>query len=101
MSSYSKGRRFEYRVRYHLEKRGFRVFRSAGSHSIADLIALKGGEVWLVQCKATEKGYMTPLVRSNFIEVAKELGVLPMLAYKSKRKIVLSEVGREDTVDAN
>ena len=33
MTSYSKGRAFEYRVRRHLEGQAFAVFRTAGSHS--------------------------------------------------------------------
>ncbi len=92
MSNYSKGRRFEYRVRHHLINMGFVVFRSAGSHSQADLIALRSGEVWLVQCKATIDGYMSPLAQRNFCEVAHELGVMAILAFKNGRKISLKEL---------
>jgi len=94
VTSYSKGRQFEYRTRHHLESKGFVVFRSAGSRSVADLIALRTGEVWLVQCKSD--GYMSPLERHNFAEVAAELGVVPMLAFRKGRKLMLREVSKEE-----
>jgi Holliday junction resolvase len=53
---YESGRSFEYRVMKYLQSKGWMVFRSAGSHSIADLIALKPGHpvrTVLVQCKAS------------------------------------------------
>jgi len=90
MTSYSKGRNFEYRTRHYLENKGFVVFRSAGSRSVADLIALRAGEVWLVQCKSD--GCMSPLERRNFAEVAAELGVMPILASREGRKLLLKEV---------
>jgi len=40
MNSYFKGRYYEYRVKEILEKSGYIVFRSAGSHGFFDLIAL-------------------------------------------------------------
>jgi Holliday junction resolvase len=95
MSNYNKGRAFEYQVKLHLIKRGFCVFRTAGSHSPADLIALKAGEVWLVQCKATDNGYVRPLILSNFIALAKELGVMPILVYKLNHKIVTKDLSME------
>ena len=95
MTNYSKGRAFEYRVRRYLEGKGFVVFRTAGSHSPADLIALRAGEVWLVQCKATTGGYLSRVARLGFVEVANELGVVPMLAFKESRKIALRQVKAE------
>jgi hypothetical protein len=38
---YIKGRRLEYKVKKELEKNGYIVIRSAGSHSPFDLVALK------------------------------------------------------------
>ena len=94
MTSYSKGRHFEYTTRRNLESKGFVVFRSAGSRSVADLIALRVGEVWLVQCKTD--GYMSPLERDNFARVADELGVVPMLASRKARRLTLREVCKEE-----
>jgi Holliday junction resolvase len=91
MTSYSKGRAFEYRVRRHLEGKGWVVFRTAGSHSPADLIALRTGEVWLVQCKATS-GYMTPVERQKFTTLANELGVMAVAVCKAGKKLVYCQL---------
>ncbi|MFZ8801637.1 MAG: hypothetical protein ACO2PO_01390 [Candidatus Calescibacterium sp.] len=50
MQCYHKGRRFEYQVKKFLEKQGYIVLRTAGSHGFADLIAVgKDGEVIFYQ----------------------------------------------------
>ena len=55
--NYESGRRFEYRVKEYLEKKGYYVMRSAGSKSPFDLIAIqtKGmssiAPTILIQCK--------------------------------------------------
>ena len=41
MSNYRRGRSYEYRIKKKLEKEGWLVIRSAGSHSLFDLIAIK------------------------------------------------------------
>jgi len=90
MTAYSRGRYFEYRVRDYLTSQGWVVFRSAGSHSPADLIAIRAGETILVQCRA--KGYLPPTERAGFVAVAQELEVRPYLAYREKGKVELREV---------
>ena len=40
MSNYAKGYQRENKFKHELERKGYLVFRSAGSHSFADLIAL-------------------------------------------------------------
>jgi len=40
MNNYVKGRYYEYKVKEILERNGYIVFRSAGSHGFFDLIAL-------------------------------------------------------------
>jgi len=40
MNNYIKGRYYEYKVKEILERSGYIVFRSAGSHGLFDLIAL-------------------------------------------------------------
>lgn len=49
--NYESGRRFEYRVKQYLEKYGFLVMRTAGSHSPFDLMAVNTSWVLLIQCK--------------------------------------------------
>ena len=50
-TNYERGRRFEYSVMHRLQRAGFYVIRSAGSHSLADLVALGANGVILIQCK--------------------------------------------------
>lgn len=49
--NYVNGRSFEYRVRDLFEAKGYFVMRSAGSRTPVDLVALKDGEILLIQCK--------------------------------------------------
>lgn len=55
--NYESGRRFEYRVKQYLEKKGYYVMRSAGSKSPFDLIAIQKlgmssiNGTLLIQCK--------------------------------------------------
>jgi Holliday junction resolvase len=56
MTRYTAGRKFEYDVRDFLKKKyGYTVVRAAGSHGLADLIAWKGNDVLLIQCKKEKK----------------------------------------------
>ena len=59
-NNYKRGRAFEYRVMTMCEKAGYTVMRSAGSHSKADIIAIKSiyddnnyaaTDVLFIQCK--------------------------------------------------
>ncbi len=51
---YLKGRYFEYRVKEYLSKKGYLVFRLAGSKPI-DLIAYKDHKLYLIECKYNPK----------------------------------------------
>jgi len=52
-TNYHKGRYYEYKVKKQLEQQGYYVVRSAGSHTLFDLIAInpKTSEVLLIQVK--------------------------------------------------
>ena len=54
-NKYKIGRYFEYKVKNALEKRGAYVIRSAGSHSIADLIVIYKNSIKLLQLKKSSK----------------------------------------------
>lgn len=63
-NNYKRGRAFEYRVMAMCEKAGYTVIRSAGSHSKADVIAIKSiyannwkwtTDVLFIQCKYGSK----------------------------------------------
>ena len=64
-SRYVKGRRNEYKSMKWLEQRGWDCYRTAGSHSKWDILALRpsGGEVLLVQVKTNRK---PPIYKADY-----------------------------------
>lgn len=88
MTNYARGAEFERRIKRHLETNGYAVIRSAGSHSLIDLIALKPGQTLLVQCKI--HGHLGPADRTALTEFAAWLNIdpthdyLPVMATKTK-----------------
>lgn len=82
---YNRGRAFEYKVKTDLETIGWIVFRMAGSHTCADLIALRPRRVLLVQCKNASTPYLPPKERKRLQYVAKRLNVTAVVAYKISR----------------
>jgi Holliday junction resolvase len=73
-TSYGKGYRVEREARGKLRQLGAVVFRSAGSHGIADLVALNPQlrEVWLVQVKKAEAPKRESTLKRRF-KALKEL----------------------------
>ena len=50
--NYIKGRNKEYDLKHQLEREGYTVLRTAGSHGFADLIAVSSlGKIRFIQCK--------------------------------------------------
>jgi Holliday junction resolvase len=80
VSHYAQGTRFEHKVRDDLAENGYSVIRAAGSKGDAkiDLIALKPGQLLLVQCKRT--GSIGPDEWDRVFEVACWVGAVPLLA---------------------
>ena len=96
---YRKGAKFERQVKDFLEEDDWTVIRSAGSHTVSDLVAIKPQPealqhpapwVWLIQCKTD--GRLKPKERDGLLELEEHLHVIPMLAYKVKGKIKLERV---------
>jgi len=50
-TQYERGAEFERRVAKRLTVDGYACFRSAGSHGKADIVAIKPGQILLIQCK--------------------------------------------------
>ena len=52
-ANYQKGRKKEYLIKKQLEREGFIVLRTAGSHGFADLVAIDKDARWIrfIQCK--------------------------------------------------
>ncbi len=78
---YRKGYRFEIRVKKHLERLGYRVFRLAGSKPL-DLIAMYMGEIYLVECKT---GRITKRSRERLVEMVRNTGAKPVIAYRDEK----------------
>ena len=94
--AYNRGRALEYRTRDYYKEQGWAVYRSAGSHSWADLICirvtrwngLKQPEVLLVQCKGKSK-LMSKKERQEFADYCENLATTAVIAYYEKRKLKL------------
>lgn len=63
-SNYHSGMNFEFKVMREERKNSVVILRSAGSHSMVDIMSIrKNKSVWLISCKAN--GYFTPLEDSE------------------------------------
>ena len=94
MSNYSRGANFERRVKRYYEDKGFLVLRSAGSHSPVDLVALRAGEVILIQVKLD--GRLSMLGHEQLRELAKENNCQAHLASRDKREIIIKELLKQE-----
>jgi hypothetical protein len=94
--NYISGRNFEYRVRDYLQKEGHLVFRSAGSHSIADLIVIPKNHSFslnkikpvLIQCKHGNSRFPT---LDEFENLFRKYDIRFIVAGIERRKIVFYE----------
>jgi Archaeal holliday junction resolvase (hjc) len=78
-SGYRNGADLERAVKHDLEDNGYSmVMKSGGSKGKVDVIALKPGEVLLVQCKVS--GSMSPADRIALRSLAYDLGAVPLMA---------------------
>lgn len=81
MKQYERGRRFEWTVRRYFESLGFVVIRAAASKPV-DLVALRDGAVFLIECKYNTG--MTRRERKRMLEIAEKAGTTALLATKKK-----------------
>lgn len=94
MSNYSRGANFERRVMKNLEARSWTVFRSAGSHSPVDLVAIRMGEVQLYQCQIDK--HFAPGKRAAVIELARVNHFQAWLAWREGNKLYTKEITNEE-----
>jgi hypothetical protein len=120
--NYKKGRRFEYKVKALLEKCGFYVMRTAGSHSKFDLIAIRtqrfqfddsnlfmdisnmtGTNVLLIQCKYGQN--ISKKERKELVKFYnKHYTIIPIIVYGKPRedlKVYILEEHLYVTTDYN
>jgi hypothetical protein len=86
VSSYSDGVRVEHAVIDHLRANGYDTVRAASSKGLADVVAVKPGQVLFVNCKRTTPP--GPAERAALLRVAAHLpGIaLPIVALKPLRQ---------------
>lgn len=80
--NYLKGRTFEYRVRDFLQQKSYFVTRSPRSKGVADLVAIRKGEILLIQCKVTNH-FKSSSEKNELLKVSQEIGATPILAGRS------------------
>lgn len=86
MSGYEQGRKVEYDVIDYLKGNGYDTIRGASSKGIADVVAVKTGQVLFVNCKRTTPP--GPAERADLLRVAAMLpGVgVPLVALHPRRE---------------
>lgn len=77
-SLYRRGRALEYLVRDWLRGHGFFAMRSPASKTPIDILAVRHGQVVMVQCK--RHGALGVAEWNEFYQLAKSVGALPVLA---------------------
>lgn len=82
--TYRRGRQFEYATMRDLEKKGYWCLRSPASKGVADVVAIKTGEILLVQCKSGN-GKLPKNERMGLVDEALSIGAIPLLACRPKR----------------
>ena len=95
----TRGTNFERRVSKWLQEKDWRVFRSAGSRTSADLIALMPHkQILAVQCKASHKPVISKDEKAGLIDLI-ELGARSLVICRDKVNYALKVyelVGFED-----
>jgi Holliday junction resolvase len=81
ITRYRSGYEFERRVAIALELDGYTCIAARGSKGAADLVALKPGEVLLVQVRRRDPR-LSPLERATLMGLGNRLRALPIIAYQ-------------------
>lgn len=86
--NYVNGANFERKVKKEWESQGYLCFRTAGSHGVADIIAIDNKVASLIQCKTSNK--ISPGEKAKLKATAKRYGCHACIAYREKegRKFV-------------
>ena len=86
MTNYSRGYSFEQKIAGALVQDGYWCIQARGSHGIADVVALKPGQVLMVQAKTD--GAISIAEWNRLLEVATAVGAVPLLAYRPRRGVI-------------
>lgn len=83
MTNYRRGYTFERAVAADLTKDGYLCVRAGGSHGVADVVALKPGQVLLVQAKTD--GAISISDWNQLLAVSEGVDAVPLLAWRPQR----------------
>lgn len=86
-SAYERGVRFERAARDDLQEHGYEVIRSAGSKSKIDLIAIKPGQLLLIQCKPAGPNKLPNADWNRLFELARMCDAEPIVAVKISGRV--------------
>lgn len=89
-SPYVKGRAFEHYVKRKLEAKEWIVIRSRGSRGAFDLLAVKHGEIMLIQCKWNS--FIEDEERRQLTSIAWKAGGIPVLATHVDGRVKLIDI---------
>lgn len=91
MKRYRKGADKERRLKKKLEKEGYWVVRAAGSKGVADLVAIKDSQAYLIQVKHER---ISPKEAKQLREICASCGAFPVVAlWKRKlRRFILIDL---------
>jgi Holliday junction resolvase len=81
----------------YLQARGWYVTRSAGSHGLVDLVAMRQGEIWLIQNKISGKN--SRYGKEQLMALAKENNCRAFLASRESKppyKLIFDELEVKD-----
>lgn len=67
----------ERRTKAKLERDGYYVMKSAGSKGVADLLAIKAGQILMIQCKLDS--YVGPQAWNDLWNTAQRAGAVPVV----------------------
>lgn len=82
-TAYKNGTKLEYDVLTFLRANGYLCTRSPGSKGPYDVVAIKAGEVLLIQCKRSSP-YLEPAARDAMLALARQYRATPLSAYYFK-----------------
>jgi len=85
VTNYRNGATFERQIAARLTEDGYLVVRAAGSKGIADLVALKFGQVLLVNVKLPGAGAVPPAEWNELFAAAEQIGAVALVVSRPKR----------------
>ena len=85
-----RGTFFEIRVFKYYKRQGFFAVRSSGSFGPADVVAIKKGDIRLIQCKLN--GHIASYELKALKAACKRAGAEGYLAYPEGRKLIIKKL---------